>query len=297
MTLKTITILMPGDMGHAIGRVLNEHGHTIVTCLAGRSSHTRTLAQNAGFLDTASLSDAVDQADLILSILPPASAIDQAKLVAREIENSGKRRTYVDCNAVSPRTARDIATIIESAGGQFIDASIIGSAPGRGAQPRLYVSGPDQALLFDLDGKGLSVKSAGPAIGDASAIKMAYAGLTKGMMTLHTAVLLAASKLGVQDILFEEFEHSQSAALDAMRSSVPFLPADSARWVGEMEEIAHAFSDVGVTPNFHQGAAAIFHFLAKTPFADETRHTMDRTRTLEDALAVYKSLLPKTAEE
>ena len=74
MAPNRVAILMPGDMGHAVGRVLREHGHDVVSCLGGRSERTCKLAMAAGIGDTESLATLVDQVDMILSILPPASA-------------------------------------------------------------------------------------------------------------------------------------------------------------------------------------------------------------------------------
>lgn len=291
---STIAILMPGDMGHAVGRSLNEHGYEVITCLEGRGEHTRARALGAGFKDVGSLDAVVTQAELILSILPPFSALGQAKLVADAMKTVGKTPIYIDCNAISPQTAIAIGKTITDVGALFIDAGIIGLPPREGTGPRFYVSGPDHAVLSQLHGKGFEVIGLGPKIGQASAIKMTYAALTKGTWTLQISLLLAAEKLGVSDALLDEFENSQPAALNAMRTRLPFLPADSARWIGEMEEIANTFADVGVTPQFHQGAAEIFRLLARTPFASETRDNMDRSRTLEQALAVYaENLLPK----
>jgi len=218
MTVKTIAILMPGDMGHAVGRALKEHGFEVVCALEGRGEHTQILAGAAGLRDVDTLRNVVEVADLILSILPPAAAVQQAERVAREMNDLGKRPIYVDCNAISPETAKNVAAVIEGANGVFIDAGIIGLAPGKGAGPRFYVSGPDVGAMLDLDGKGFRVLKSGDNIGEASALKMTYAGLTKGTWTLQTAVLLAAQKLGVIDTLLEEFEFSQSGPLDAMRA-------------------------------------------------------------------------------
>ena len=77
-----------------------------------------------------------------------------------------------------------------------------------------------------------------------------------------------------------------------MQANVSRLPADSGRWIGEMEEIAAAFAAVGVTPNFHLGAADLFTMLARTPFAQETRENMDRPRTLEESVRIYVDQLP-----
>ncbi|MGI9481504.1 MAG: DUF1932 domain-containing protein [Hyphomicrobiales bacterium] len=284
---QVIGILMPGDMGHAVGAVLGEHGHDIVTCLSGRSETTRNRAQKAGFRDAGSLDVLVSEADLILSILPPASAKELAEQVVHAIFSAKADVIYADCNAVSPQTAKEIAAILTATGAPFIDAGIIGAAPGRSSPPRFYVSGADVSSLTALDGKGISVIPIGDEVGKASAIKMAYAGLTKGTMTLHTAVLLAAFQLGVLDELLDEFRLSQPAALKVMQARTARLPADAERWVGEMEEIAATFRQAGVPDGFHEAAAEIFRILARTPYASETRETIDPNRTLDEALVVF----------
>jgi len=55
MSLPVIAILMPGDMGHGVGAALSSAGHTVLTCLAGRSEATRALATRAGMQDSETL--------------------------------------------------------------------------------------------------------------------------------------------------------------------------------------------------------------------------------------------------
>jgi 3-hydroxyisobutyrate dehydrogenase-like beta-hydroxyacid dehydrogenase len=293
MTTDTIAVLMPGDMGHAVGKALADAGYDVVTCLSGRSERTRALAEAGGLRDLDSLDAVATEASLVLSILPPASAMGLARDMAAAMERSGARPVYVDCNAISPGTARDIANVIEAVGAPFIDAGIIGTKPGIGSGPRFYVSGADTAPMQALDGKGFQVLGLGPEPGRASAIKMCYAGLTKGTWTLHTAVLLAAEAQGLTAELRAEFEYSQGQALAQMEARVPRLPADSGRWIGEMEEIAKTFADAGVTPGFHEGAAEIFRLLSQTPFASETREIIDESRTLEETLREAAKLILK----
>ena len=284
---------MPGDMGHAVGRVVKEHGYPVLTCLAGRSQRTRDLAAAAGFEDVANLDVLVGEADLILSILPPAQSVAQARAVADAIVKTGERAVFVDCNAISPATAGEIENIIKQAGSPFIDAGIVGLAPGKGPATRFYVSGDDTGPMETLNGKGLEVISIGDGVGRASALKMCYAGLTKGTWTLHTAVLLTAEALGVRRELCDEFEFSQKAAFAQMQERVPRLPADSERWIGEMEEISATFAGAGTPSGFHDAAAEIFRILARTPFAGETRETIDTSRTLDEAVTAYvKELKP-----
>lgn len=292
---KRIAILATGDMGHAVGRALGAHGHEQITCLAGRSARSRGLAEAGGFRDVADLEGLIGEADMVLSILPPAAAVGLARDVARAMRAVDSYPVYVDCNAISPATVRDVAEIVAEAGAPVIDAGIIGLAPGKGGVggPRFYVSGPDTGPMEALDGCGFRVFPIGGEIGKASGLKMCYAGLTKGTWSLHTAVLLAAEQMGLSAELRGEFEISQQPTLAIMEARVPRLPADAGRWIGEMEEIAASFRDVGVPSGFHDGAAEIFRLLAQTPFAEETRETMDMDRGLDQAIPVYADYLKR----
>ncbi|MEM7745281.1 MAG: DUF1932 domain-containing protein [Pseudomonadota bacterium] len=288
---KPIAILMPGDMGHGVGQALIARGHDVVTALDGRSQHTRQLAGTAGIRDAGTVRDVVAGAGLILSIVPPDRAVGQAKDVAAAMVETGARPVYVDCNAISPMTARNVRAALPP-DAALIDCGIIGLNPIKTPPTRFYVSGPDCAPMLALNSDAIRVEAIGEDIGAASALKMVYAAGTKGVWTLQTALLLTAARQGVLAPLLSELEYSQAAQLRAMQARIPFLPADSARWVPEMEEIAATFADAGVTDGFHKGAAEIFDLLAKTPFAAETRQTLDTSRTLEQALAEYVRYLP-----
>ena len=284
MGLETIAILSPGDMGHGVGKALVEHGYRVITCLDGRSERTRDLAAKAGILDVPSLEEMVEEADLIMSILVPAEAVGVAREVADAMRATGASRLFADCNAVSPRSASAMASIIGASGGDYIDGGIIGGSPARGAVPRIYTSGPSAGLMDELDGKGIAIRNLGPSVDRASGMKMCYASMTKGTNALRVAMLTAAHSLGLYDDLVDELAFSQDDALSAMESGIPGLPANSGRWIGEMEEIAETFESAGVTPGFHQGAAEIFRLLASTPFADESPEDIDRGRTLKETI-------------
>ncbi|MAG95724.1 MAG: hypothetical protein CMM08_03405 [Rhodospirillaceae bacterium] len=287
--MTTIGLLGSGDMGHAVGRALGGHGHGVITSLTGRSGRSRSLAAAAGIKDVGDLAALMSESELVLSILPPAAALEAAGRAVAAMGNA--HPTYVDCNAVSPQTAGKIATLVEAVGAPFIDCGIVGLAPGKGVPPRFFVSGADTAAMQALDGQGIDVRALGPGPGRASALKMCYAGLTKGTFTLHTAVLLTAQRLGLGPELRSELEHSQAKVLERMAAIVPWLAADAGRWIGEMEEIAETFAAAGLTPNFHHAAADIFRLLDTTPLAAETREDRDPGRSLDEAIAIFAGAL------
>ena len=140
-------------------------------------------------------------------------------------------------------------------------------------------------VLAELDGKGIDVRAMGGPIGRASVIKMCYAALTKGSSALYVALLTAAEALGISTELGAELASSQPEIYKRMDSQLPGLPAKAPRWIAEMEEIAATFDKVGVTPDFHTGAAEVYRLLGETPFAGETPETMDRSRTLTQTIA------------
>ncbi len=285
MSIKTVAILSPGDMGHAVGRALGRHGTKVITCLDGRSHRTKDLARAAGIADVPTLEELVTNSDLILSILVPSEAVGLARRVAGALRSTGANTLYADCNAVSPGTVKEIDSIITGAGGRFIDAGIIGGPPSDNQSPRFLASGPHADLLAGLDGMGIQVRSVGEGIGKASAIKMCYAAMTKGTAALHLALLTTAHLLGVSDELRDELASSQPETLKRMESQVPRLPVTARRWVGEMEEIAATFQQAGVTPDFHLGAAEMYRLLGRTDMADETPETLDTSRTLEQTVS------------
>lgn len=291
MALHTIAILSPGDMGHGIGAALGRSGFDVTTCLAGRSARTHQLAQQGGFRTVATLDELVVEADIVLSILVPAQAERVGQAVARVISTQSVDTPFVDCNAIAPQTTQRIEKQIVNAGASFIDGSIIGPPPGRGQPPRLYVSGQGARALSALDGDEITVKVMGDRVGDASSIKMCYAALTKGTATLRVALLTAARALGVDAALTAELEASQENVLRQMRAIIPALPANAHRWIGEMEEIAATFDSVGLSPGFHQGAAAVYRLLGQTEFAHENPETIDTERTLETTIEAMVALL------
>ncbi|MBT4907466.1 MAG: NAD(P)-dependent oxidoreductase [Rhodospirillaceae bacterium] len=297
MTIQTIGIVSTGDMGHAVGGTLREGGFTVLTALDGRSERSRGLAAKAGIEDAADLASLIERVDLLMSVMPPSAAVTFATEVAALMTSSGATPLFADCNAIAPSTSRTIAGLIEAAGADYLDGGIIGAPPGRSAATRLYVSGERSERLNVLARPDMVVRTLDGGVGAASAIKMCYAALNKGAMTLEALVLTGAEQLGLSAELHQELSESQTQVLTRMEGRVPWLAADAERWSGEMLEIAKTFAEVGLTPLIHEGAADMFQLLAESSLASETRETADRSRTLEDAITAFSTSLSARARD
>jgi 3-hydroxyisobutyrate dehydrogenase-like beta-hydroxyacid dehydrogenase len=266
MQPSTVAILSPGEMGAATGNVLHQGGLRAVTCLHGRSDSTRQRANQAGIDELPDLDALVTASELILSIVAPAHAREVAKAVAAAIERTRARPLFVDCNAISPMTVKEIAQTIDRTGARFADVGIIGNPPKPGPQAtRYYASGEHAQELDQLNKHGLDVRVIGHEVGQASALKMCYAALTKGLTALATELHIAADRSGVAQSLHAELEMSQPNLLEWIRRMVPSMPPKAWRWIGEMEEIADTFESLGLTPKMLEGAADMYRLVERAP--------------------------------
>ena len=181
---------------------------------------------------------AAAQSDFILSIVPPDQARVVAETLVPEIASSKHKAVYADCNAVNPATVGEIAALIARTDAPFVDAGIIGGPPVDGAAgPVFYASGDHAATLAELGQHGLSVKALDAPIGAASALKMSYAGITKGLVALAAAMSLAATRAGVGEALRSEIAASQASLHSRFQRSIPDMFGKARRWVPELDQI------------------------------------------------------------
>lgn len=286
--VKAVAILGTGDMGSAIARSLTMNGLSVLTCLDGRSESSRQLALDAGMEALEQLSDAVSRADIFLSILPPASALEFAGEVCPLIQKHSPDTLFVDCNAVSPQTLQKIAAVAARHRVRFQDAGIIGAAPRADRIPvRFYTSGPHGDEISQLNTEHIDVKDLGDEPGRASAIKMVYASLTKATNALRVAAAIAGERLGVAEEIHAEWQHSLPAVYEAMEKRLPLVSADAGRWAGEMREIAQTYEAIGLTPLFHDGSEWLFNFLAGTELGAETKlEAREKNRSMQAVLDI-----------
>jgi len=284
MQIQTVGILSPGDMGQAIAAVLNQHGLKTIAALDNRSERTRQLAVAANIQDVGSLKELVIESDVVLSVLVPAAATEAAEQVAKAIGSVGKSLLYVDCNAIAPQKVKNIAQLIESTGGQFVDASIIGPPPRVPHRTRIYASGTQADKFQQLRDYGLDVRVIGDEVGQASGLKMCYAALTKGLTAIGTELLIAAHRLGLDEQLWDELSSSQKELASILTRSIASMTPKAHRWVGEMEEIAETFQALDLTEHIFQGAADVYRLVQETSLGKETPEESDRDRPLRDII-------------
>jgi 3-hydroxyisobutyrate dehydrogenase-like beta-hydroxyacid dehydrogenase len=170
--------------------------------------------------------------------------------------------------------------VIEAAGAPFVDAGIVGPPPRGGNRTILYASGKEASRFATLNDYGLVVRVLGETLGDASALKMSYAGITKGFTAIATAMMLAATRNGTAEALQNELAESQPQLTAWLTRQVPNMYSKAYRWVAEMEEIAGFVGDDEAAREMFEGTARLYERIAADE-AGEKKETAALTAFLK----------------
>jgi hypothetical protein len=186
---------------------------------------------------------------------------------------------YVDVNAVSPATTRQIGQLFT----HFVDGGIVGPPPSSSRSQlsqseqgnaltasrnpsgatRLYLSGEEASAVAALfTGSPIEARVIGSQTGQASALKMAYAAWTKGTSALILSVAALATSEEVIDELLDEWDMSIPQLRERLERVSSNIGKKAWRFVGEMEEIADTYRAAGLPDGFHLAAAEIYSRLA-----------------------------------
>jgi 3-hydroxyisobutyrate dehydrogenase-like beta-hydroxyacid dehydrogenase len=260
-----IGIVSAGAMGSAVGRALQDGGAEVVTTLAGRSERTVRLAAEAELECLPDIDAVVAASELVLSIAPPSEALTIAASLSQAARRTAASPFVADLNAVSPDTVRRVESQLAAPGLDLVDGSISGPPPRAAGTTRIYLSGPRAREVAALPFAGVSVIVVGDAIGLASAVKMCTASIYKGSTALLAQALLTAHANGVLEHVLDDL----GERADGAGRSIARAATKSARYVGEMHEIASTQAAAGLTPALFEAMAEVYAALARTPLALE----------------------------
>ena len=266
MAFENIAIMSIGEMGFHWAKLLKGHGVEVLTYDKDRGEVSRKRGENAGVKSVGSLTDLVRQSDLIVSIVVPSAAIDVAKKVAEAVKTAGRKNLiFLDANAISPMTAEEIAKNLQPAGVSFVDGCIIGSAARMGKGTIVYVSGPEANHLQILEKFNIPVKVLGASTSQASAFKVVYAGLTKGLQGLFCELFMGARRFGLLQEIRAQYDESFPGLLDKVSSSIVGLSIHAGRRAEEMDELKRTFNHFGMRSFMAPAAQKVLEAIAALP--------------------------------
>jgi len=296
VAFQKIGLLSIGEMGFHWAKLLKGQGVEVLTYDKDRGEVSRKRGENAGVKSLPSMARLVDDAELIVSIVVPSAAKRVAAKVAKAVAKSGRKELlYLDANAISPMTADAIAAVLKPAGVNFVDGCIIGSAARMGKGTIVYVSGPEAQRLQALEAFGIPTRVLGPNTSQASAFKVVYAGLTKGLQGLFVELLMGARRFGLMNEVRAQYEESFPGLLDKISTSIVGLRIHAARRAEEMDELKRTFNHHGMKSFMAPAAQKVLEAIAELGAGEASDSGVRQGDLLETLELFYEKGLLRTA--
>ncbi|MFE7312827.1 DUF1932 domain-containing protein [Streptomyces sp. NPDC057555] len=270
----TVGLLHPGSMGAAFGAQLRRGNVRVLWCMDGRSSRSRARAEGAGLEGVQNLAQLVARADVLLSLCPPAAAVDVARQVAACGFDGG---LYIEANAITPHRVREVSGLLP--GAVVIDGAVVGSPPVGGKQPTLYLSGaPDGCAQATAMFAASDVKPhvLGAEVGTASALKLSYSSYQKVSRILAALAYGVADANGVADELVK-IAGKRGGSYLAETGYIPKTASRAWRWGPELDDAAALLREAGLPDDLMRAASGVLHQWASA---------RDRELTVAEALAL-----------
>lgn len=282
MSLTTVGLISPGEMGSSIAARLCENGLTVLSPLADRSEATRANADRAG-IEAVTAEALLTRADLVLSVVVPEAASSVAAVVAAAAEAQGVRVPYADLNPVTPSTVRAMAAE-HGAHLDVVDGCIVGPAADLD-RVTVYLSGPDPSTVAGLDDFGIATSTLGDALGQASGLKLCYGGLTKGLSSLGMDLLLVATGLGIVDEVASLYGERYPEVLAFLDGRLPGNATRAERRAQELDALAATLDDLGYDGAHASTGADRLHWLADLELdTDDAEDAVEAIRRLAAAI-------------
>jgi 3-hydroxyisobutyrate dehydrogenase-like beta-hydroxyacid dehydrogenase len=232
------------------------------------------------------MTEVVRRADVVLSIIPPTAAKPVAADFAAAVRETGRKPLFVDANAISPMTAQEVGAIIAPTGASYLDACIIGPARDVRGRCIFYVSGTQVQVFEEYFGKSLRTHVLGEQVGQASAFKMVFAGLNKGLAALLYELTSAAQDFGFLDELLHRYKVLLPGVMEALEWLVPTYPMHAARRADEMEELAEMLGHYGFSSIMARGTQQTLGAVGKLRLTERYPERGEHGWTMREVIEV-----------
>lgn len=274
-----VAVLGLGDAGVLLGRDLVSAGATVRAYDPAYRTHRDALRRLPSAEHLACEAEAVEGADLVLSVNTAADA----ETALRNGLRLGQPGHWADLNTSWPGQKARLAGIAQDAGWGFVDMALMSPVPGRGlATPALAAGESAQLAACLLNSLGGAVEVIDGPPGSAAMRKLLRSVFFKGV----AAAVVEAISAGEAAELGEWLESNiaqQLAAFD--ETSVQRLLQGSrlhaVRRAGEMRAAAEMLEELGVVPTLTRATAQVLGQLADGSAKRPTRtadELLPRTR-------------------
>jgi 3-hydroxyisobutyrate dehydrogenase-like beta-hydroxyacid dehydrogenase len=243
-----------GEVGFELARGLNKEGVSEIVAfdpMAKDSQYGKLVSDRAreACADVLRTSlDVVQQADIIISVVPGSKALQVALDIVPVITGD---KIYVDVSTSPTTTKKRIAEALWTKGARFVDAALMGglSVYHHKVPTLVSGSGSDEFIRL-LTPYGMSMTKVSDVAGDAIAIKLVRSIAMKGLASLAVETLEAAVALNVQSEVLKSISATLTSA--PFDETLDWLVTASAihaeRQVHEMQDVMIMMKEIDVEP-------------------------------------------------
>ncbi len=224
------------------------------------------------------------RADIVLATVTTDAALAAARGCAPHLRPG---QLYVDLNATSPASKREIAAVVAGAGADFVEGAILPAVGVMGARSKVLACGPRAVeVAATLTALGLNVHAYGEEIGRASSFKMLRSVFSKGFEAVLVECLLAAHRAGVGEDLWREIVATLDAASfeEVGATWVRTHATANARRYHEMVQVAQALQAMGLEAPMTAAAVRLFERSARLRLAEAFAAPPESAAAAIDAL-------------
>lgn len=258
MTEPVIAIISLGDMGTQISRVLIENKFRVITAGEGRSEKTLENIHNTGVENTGSLKDTVEKAEVIISLTSPERSLRLAENIAMCLKDSQNRPLYIDLNSNTSAVALLIEKLLTQIHIPFLNGAVMGTSKDIPYTAELVISGVNRNKFFDLFGNLFKIKDAGEKTEAASAYKLLFSLVNKGVNALFFETMTAAAHFGILDELNKSLEDFLPGTYQDLLKTTPTYPQHIFRRIDEMKGLSEMLNNENLPNVIASGTAETF---------------------------------------
>lgn len=290
MEIQRVALIGFGEVGRIFAAGLRERGLTDIAAWdvkfndPARRDGPLAHAHSLGLVPAPNAQALCRGRQLILSAVTASQTLAVAEAVAPAIEAGA---FFLDLNSASPGTKQQAASLIDGAGGRYVEAGVMTSVPPYGVRVPMLLGGPSaHALQPVLADWGMDATVVSDRIGVASATKMCRSVMIKGLEALVIESYATAQHYGVADAMIATLQET-FPGIDWTKQGAYFfsrVAQHGQRRAEEMCEVARTVAEAGFEPFMaraiadkqqwvaDQSAVGVFHDLPPAPdwaaFAD-----------------------------
>lgn len=252
--IERIALIGFGEAGGILGADLAKTGSQVTMYdILLRDKHARSAmlakAKKAGVRACETFTEAVRDADIMISAVTCSAALDVAK------ESSAALRAgqiHLDINSLSPDAKREMSECVNQSGADFVEAAVMAPVPPQRLRVPMLLGGRRAAELAPrLQALGMDAKAVSERIGVASAIKMCRSVIIKGLEALVVESMFAARHYGAEDAVLA----SLAATYPSMGWNeklpdyvISRVAEHGKRRAAEMREVGETLAAAGLEP-------------------------------------------------